>query len=334
MPASFRIRKYAIAIALSAAMTLAVAVTASSLAGFQIVGKTVPFAYPWRLTAPDSMARLTAWLGYALHSVLAWWIIYRAQQQRPKYQDGLRWFNLSMLAVHGSFAALHLLQSRLFYDGLAQDVPELTAQGSVALMLILILIIENPRRGLIFGKKAAFKERFTRIVRKYHGYVFTWATVYTFWYHPTEGTWGHLLGFFYMFMLFAQSTFIFNRAHLNRWWTFSLEAFVLLHGVVVAVFQGNNLWPMFAFGFGAMIFLTQLHGLGLSRWIRWLMTAGFALLVLTVYAAMGRLGALNEVIRIPVLEYAVVGILYVGYLAVDGGRRIFTRRTLRQAPTD
>jgi hypothetical protein len=334
MQGSIRNRKYAIALAVSAAMTVAVAVTASSLTGFQIVGKTVPFAYPWRLTAPDSMARLTAWLGYALHSVLAWSIIYRAQRQRPKYQDDLRWFNFSMLAVHGSFAVLHLLQTRLLYDGLAQDVPELTAQGSVALMLILILIIENPRRGLILGKKAAFKERFTRVVRKYHGYVFTWATIYTFWYHPTEGTWGHLLGFFYMFMLFAQSTFIFNRAHLNKWWTFSLEAFVLLHGVLVAVFQGNNLWPMFAFGFGAMIFLTQLYGLGLARWTRWLLTAGFALLVLATYAVMGRLGALNEVLRIPVLEYAVVGLLYGLYLLVQGGRRIFTRRTLTQASTD
>jgi len=327
-------QKYVIALAVSAAMTIAIAGTAASLTGFQIVGKTVPFAYPWRLTAPDSVARLTAWLGYALHSVLAWSIIWRAQQQKPRYQNSLRWFNFSMIAVHGSFAALHLLQTRLFYDGLAQDVPELTAQGSVALMLILILIMETPRRGLIFGKKAAFKERFTRIVRKYHGYVFTWATIYTFWYHPTEGTWGHLLGFFYMFMLFAQSTFIFNRAHLNRWWTFSLEAFVLLHAVVVAIFQGNNLWPMFAFGFGAMIVLTQMYGLALSRWARWLLTAGFALLVVTTYSSMGRLGAVNEVIRIPVVEYAVVGVLYGVFLAVEGGRRIFTRRSLGQASTD
>jgi hypothetical protein len=334
MQTKIRNRKYAIALAVSAAMTVAVAAAASSLAGIQIVGKTVPFAYPWRLTEPDSTARLTAWLGYALHSVLAWSIIYQAQRQRPKYQDSLRWFNLSMIAVHGSFAILHLLQTRLFYDGLAQDVPELTAQGSVALMLILILIIENPRRGLIFGKKAPFRERFTRIVRKYHGYVFTWATIYTFWYHPTEGTWGHLLGFFYMFMLFAQSTFIFNRAHLNKWWTFGLEAFVLLHGVVVAVFQGNNLWAMFAFGFGAMIFLTQMYGLGLIRRTRWLLTAGFALLVLATYGAMGRLGALNEVVRIPVLEYAVVGLLYGTYLIVEGGRRIFVQVPLDQVPTD
>ena len=334
MTNSSRGRTYAVALAVSAAMTVAIAATAASLTGFHIVGKTVPFAYPWRLTAPDSMARLTAWVGYALHTVLAWSIIYRAQRQQPKYQGNLRWFNLSMIAVHGSFAVLHLLQTRLFYDGLAQDVPELTAQGSVALMLILILIMENPRRGLIFGKKAAFKERFTRTVRKYHGYVFTWATIYTFWYHPTEGTWGHLLGFFYMFMLFAQSTFIFNRAHLNKWWTFSLEAFVLLHGVVVAVFQGNNLWPMFAFGFGAMIVLTQMHGLGLPRWMRWLLAAGFAVLVLATYAAMGRLGALNEVVRIPVLEYAVVGLLYGLFLAIQGGRRIFARRSLRQAPAN
>jgi hypothetical protein len=334
MRTSIRHRKYAIAVAVSAALTVAIAATAPSLTGFQVVGRTVPFAYPWRLMTPDSTARLTAWLGYVLHSVLAWAIIYRAQQQRPRYQDGLRWFNFSMIAVHGTFAALHLLQTRLFYDGLAQDVPELTAQGSVALMLILILIIETPRRGLIFGKKMAFKERFTRIIRKYHGYIFSWATIYTFWYHPTEGTWGHLLGFFYMFMLFAQSTFIFNRAHLNKWWTFSLEAFVLLHGVVVAIFQGNNLWPMFAFGFGAMIVLTQMHGLGLARWTRWLLSAVFALLVLATYGVMGRLGAVNEVVRIPVLEYAVVGLLYGAYLAVEQGRRIFRRGALRQAPTD
>jgi hypothetical protein len=334
MLAGIRGHKYAIAVGVSAVLTVAIAATASTLTGFQIVGKTVPFAYPWRLTAPDSMGRLTAWLGYALHSVLAWWIIYRAQRQQPKYQDSLRWFNLSMMAVHGSFAVLHLLQTRLFYDGLAQDVPELTAQGSVALMLILILIMEAPRRGLIFGRKAQFMERFTRIVRKYHGYVFAWATIYTFWYHPTEGTWGHLLGFFYMFMLFAQSTFLFNRAHLNKWWTFSLEAFVLLHGVVVAVFQGNSLWPMFAFGFGAMIVLTQMYGLGLGRRARWFVAAGFGVLVLATYTAMGRLGAVSEVVRIPVLEYAVVGLLYGGYLAVEGGRRVLMRRTLGQAPTD
>ena len=39
------------------------------------------------------------------------------------------------------------------------------------------------------------------VARKYHGYYFAWAIIYTFWYHPMEITGGHLLGFFYMFLL-------------------------------------------------------------------------------------------------------------------------------------
>ena len=112
------------------------------------------------------------------------------------------------------------------------------------------------------------------------------------------------------------------------------EAIGAREGVVVAVFQGNNLWPMFAFGFGAMVILTQMYGLGLARWMRWILTAGFALLVLATYMAMGRLGSLTEVIRIPVLEYAVVGLLYAAYLAGEGARRILSSRTLSQASAD
>ena len=36
------------------------------------------------------------------------------------------------------------------------------------------------------------------------------------------------------------------------------ESAVLVHGAIVAVFQGNGMWPMFAFGFGAIFILTQL----------------------------------------------------------------------------
>ncbi len=31
-------------------------------------------------------------------------------------------------------------------------------------------------------------------VRRNHGYIFAWATIYTFWYHPMENTNGHLIG--------------------------------------------------------------------------------------------------------------------------------------------
>ena len=59
-----------------------------------------------------------------------------------------------------------------------------------------------------------------------------------------------------------------------------------------------------------------------------------SLAVLATYMAMGRLGSLTEVIRIPVLEYAVVGLLYAAYLAGEGARRILSSRTLSQASAD
>ena len=49
-----------------------------------------------------------------------------------------------------------------FYDGIAQDLPSWTAQFAVALMLIVILGMENQRRGLFFGRKIGFRARFHR----------------------------------------------------------------------------------------------------------------------------------------------------------------------------
>jgi hypothetical protein len=308
-----------VGLGLSAAFTAIIALTAVNLTGFAIVGKTLPFAYPWRLTQPSALARLTAWGGYLLHNLLVWAIIYRAKRQTPRYDLKLRWFNWSLAGVNLAFIGLHVLQTHYFYDGLAQDVPEISALGSVALLLIVIVILETPRRGLILGKKVRFEARFMQIVRLYHGYLFAWATIYTFWYHPTEGTPGHLLGFFYMFMLLTQSALIFNRAHLNKWWTFTLEAFVLVHGVSVALAQGGVLWPMFAFGFAAMVVLTQMYGLGLSTWVRRGLAASFVVAVVASYAAMGRLAQLSEVVRIPVLDYAVVFLVYGIYLGLHRG---------------
>lgn len=38
-----------IGVLVSAALTAIIGITATNLSGFEIVGKTVPFAYPWRL---------------------------------------------------------------------------------------------------------------------------------------------------------------------------------------------------------------------------------------------------------------------------------------------
>jgi len=320
---------------IAAAFTAVIGLTAANLSGFQIVGNTdIAFAYPWRLAEPNAAARLTAWAGYLFHNIIAWVIIYFAQREKPKFGNDLRWFNWALLATHLMFIALHILQTQFFYDGLAQDVPEVTALGSVAMMLTIIILFEAPRRGLIFGKKFKFKDGFIQIARKYHGYFFAWATIYTFWYHPTEGTWGHLMGFLYMFMLFVQGTLIFNRAHINRWWTFFLEIFVIIHGVTVAILQGTGLWPMFAFGFGAMILLTQLYGLGLNTWAKRGIATGFIVIVVAYYALSGNIGGLNEVIRIPFIDYAVIFLLYGIYLVINWIINLFKRPQQIQAGTD
>ena len=294
--------------------TLIIALTADRLLNFDIVGPTVPFAYPWRLVEPTAMAQVSAWIGYAAHNLLVWLIIYFARRSAPGFRSEFRWYNWAMLAVNSTFVALHIVQTHLFYDGLAQDVPEITALASVALMLMIVLILEAPRRGLAFGKKVRFDRRFLKIVREYHGYFFSWAIIYTFWYHPTDSTIGHLAGFFYMFMLFWQSVLIFNRTHKNRWGTITLELLVLPHGVLVAITQPANMWRMFGFGFAAIFILTQMHGLGLSTRIRTLLAVIFVIAVLVAYGSSGEMAMLHEIARIPFIEYAVVGLLYVVFL--------------------
>jgi hypothetical protein len=80
-----------------------------------------------------------------------------------------------------------------------------------------------------------------------------------------------------------------------------------VHGTMVAVFQGNNLWRMFAFGFAAMFVVTQMHGLNLSRLTRWLIGLGYATAAIFVYST--DWSGLNEIIRIPFIEYLVAFIL-------------------------
>ncbi len=65
---------------------------------------------------------------------------------------------------------------------------------------------------------------------------------------------------------------------------------------------------MFAFGFAGIFILTQMHGLGWSRLVRWLV-AGFILAAaLFIYSSRGWV-QLNEIIRIPVIEYLLVFVL-------------------------
>jgi hypothetical protein len=263
------------------------------------------FWYLWQLQEPTLLTRLSAWIPYVIHQVAIWFLIYQAQQVRPRYIFGLHIFNIWALAINAFFIALHIIQTKIFYDGLAQDVHEATAMMSVVIMLFMILIMENRRRGLFFGKGISSMNRVGDTLRRYHGYYFSWAIIYTFWYHPVELTSGHIAGFAYMFLLLLQGSLFFTRYHTNRWWTMFLEVVFVVHGALVAAFLMNpgdhEFWSMFLFGGMAIFVITQLHGLGLSK-------AGKLKLGLPVIAVIGAFYAVYPeywlgVTRLPATMY-------------------------------
>jgi hypothetical protein len=248
----------------------------------------VDWWYYWQLPDATVWTRLAVWVPYSLHQVAIWFLIAYAQRARPRYFFGLHQFNLWALGVNAFFILLHIAQTKLTYDGLAQDVHEATSMGSVTLMLFLIILMENRRRGLFLGKPVKALYGVGDATRRYHGYYFSWAIIYTFWYHPVEITSGHLAGFAYMMLLILQSSLFFTRFHTNRWWTLFLETLFIIHGSIVAYFLMNTgmgpTWSYFLFGGVCTFLVVQLHGLGLST--RAKLTIGLPpIVVMTVFYA-------------------------------------------------
>jgi hypothetical protein len=280
--------------------------------------------YLWKLPEPTFWTRFSAWSLYLAHQITAWGLIYYAQKYVRKYSTGLKPVNVVALATTALFIGLHFVQTHIWYDGLAQDVSIFSSQGSVIVLLVWVLLMENNRRGMFWGKKLPIGKEIVRWARTYHGYFFAWATIYTFWFHPMVSTPGHLIGFLYMFLLLLQGSLMYTRIHMNRWWTLSLEVMVLLHGTLVAIAQGQGLWPMFFFGFGGIFIITQMHGLGLKLWTKLLIVAAYAGSVAMVYSQLGW-ARINEIVRIPVIDYLAVLIL----AALIGGGLWIARRLRR-----
>jgi hypothetical protein len=281
-----------------------------------------PSWYFWRLPNPTFWTHATAWGLYLLHQVTLWGLIYYAQTRVKTYASGLHRVNVLALGLNAGFILLHFIQTHLFYDGLAQDVSVWSSQVSVVILLVWVLLMENRRRGLFAGKKVPISKQITAFARKYHGYYFAWATVYTFWYHPMENTPGHLIGFFYMFLLLLQGSLFLTRIHTNKSWTIFSEVAVLFHGTMVAIYQGNGLWPMFFFGFAGIFVITQMHGLRLPNWSKWLIFGAYLAAALVVYSGRGWNKA-YELLSIPLIEYASVFVL-AGIFGL--GLRVFGRR--------
>lgn len=266
--------------------------------------------YYWKLPEPTTASRLSAWGLYTAHQLFFWGLIFWAKKHREEMKDRrkLHPINIVGLIGMGVFSLLHYLQTAVWYDGLAQDTSIWASQASVVLLLIVVLMIEAPRRGLFFGYAGGWLQGTRQVLIRTHGYYFAWAITFTFWYHPMETTLGHVIGFAYMFFLMIQGALVFTSVHTNRVWTLILEVSVLFHGVTVALVAGQEFWPMFFFGFAAMFIVTQMHGMGWSRGLRGLLGAAFLVGVFFVYTDRGWAN-LNEIIRIPVIDYLGVGLL-------------------------
>ena len=245
--------------------------------------------YYWKLPARSSAAMLITWAMYLGHQFSIWAAIYLARV-RPEFRSsgggGLPGYSLVTLSVNAVFAFLHLVQTHVWFDGLAQDVPIWTSQNSVIIMLAMILVIENPRRGFFLGRRAGrpFTARVSGFFRRNHPYILAWALVYTFWFHPMASDPQLVSGFFYMFLLLTQLSLAYTWVHLDARWIVVLESYVAVHALVVAVYNtlqhgSADMWPMFFSGFAFMFVFTQMYALGLRRWVRWFVTAlylGFA----------------------------------------------------------
>jgi len=214
--------------------------------------------------------------------------------KNPKWKtpsiNGLTKYNIVMFGINVAFVFLHLAQTHVWFDGLAQDVPIWTSQGSVIVMLSIILIIENPRRGLFLGRKVGkpFTLSVVRFIRRTHMYIIAWALVYTFWFHPMAFDPQLLSGFFYMFLLFTQMSLAYTKVHLDNKWIITLESYVAIHAVIVAIyntafFGSADMWPMFFSGFTFMFTFTYIYALKVRKTVFHLMTILYISFLIWLY---------------------------------------------------
>jgi hypothetical protein len=249
--------------------------------------------YFWKLNDREVLTMVIVWIFYLAHQFSIWGAIYWAQKNlthlRAKPTTGLTRYNWAAITINVAFIFLHLIQTQIWFDGLAQDMPIWTSQGSVIVMLAIILIIENPRRGFFLGKKMGkpMTARVSGFFRRIHTYVISWAIVYTFWFHPMAYDPQLLTGFFYMFFLFTQISLAYTVVHVNKGWIVFLESFVGIHAFVVAITTFSQavtgIWVMFTTGFAFMFVFTAMFAFKVRREIKWGVFLGYLAAVIWIY---------------------------------------------------
>jgi len=250
--------------------------------------------YFWQLPERDFWGMIAVWALYLIHQFSMWASIYFAYKNLYRFREPSLWglpkYSLVAIVINVVFICLHLLQTQVWFDGLAQDVPIFTSQYSVIIMLSVILILENPRRGLFLGHKAGkpFTSQVTAFFRRIHMYVFAWALIYTFWFHPMAADPQLISGFFYMFLLFTQMTLAWTWVHFEKKWIVLLETYVAIHAAIVAIFNTSFfnspvMWPMFFSGFAFMFVFTYMYAFRTNRIVYYLVTAAYVLFLVWLY---------------------------------------------------
>jgi hypothetical protein len=313
MPNGQARRAFAWGIAASIALTALIAALGPRLASVAHLPDKGAAWYYWQSDPATRTfwTRATPWIGYGLHQLAIWLVVVLMMREKP-HAGRISKLNAAALAINGLFILLHILQTHLWYDGTAQAVPVWSSQLSVIVMLVIILYQATPMRGLFLGKKLKWNRDALAWSYKWHGLYISWALVYTFWFHPAEGQYGLLIGFFYMFLLLLQLSLANTEVHLSLPWIAILELMVGLHGPLIAVQKmlsgnegeaaGAGIWIMFAAGFLFMFAFTGQYSFKLPKWARAAIIAAYAALVGILYAWRG-LGKLYEIAFIPAALY-------------------------------
>jgi len=267
--------------------------------------------YYWKLPEANFISGLVVWLCYFMHQFFVWFMFFRIIKDKEKLNVEKN--NITMLVGNVLFSLLHIIQTIIFYDGLAQYVPVFSPQISVIIVLILMIFLLAPKRGVFFGKFRNMPNTILQFLKKYHGLYISWALVYTFWFHPTEGVDSLLYGFIYMFLLFIQLNLTRTPLHENLKWLLLLETFVALHGTIVSL-NTNTMWPMFLFGFLAMFIITGMHIFNFK--IKLLSFITYVIAFLIVYYFRGY-NKLYELTYIPVTLYGGFFVLYFLGLIIE-----------------
>ncbi|KAI3631178.1 hypothetical protein MIR68_010668 [Amoeboaphelidium protococcarum] len=235
---------------------------------FDIVGYTFPFMYPFRQINPSVLSIMIPWACFITHLSGQWYLIYQARAAKLRgeidWSDGPEWnpYAREMLRWNVFFTIVHFFQTHMYYDGLSAVFPSISALFSGVTSLAVVYIFRCRTRGFILNwTPQSFKQEideFGLFLKEYHGYISIFGITVNFWHHPMEVTLSHATGFFHTFLLYYQSSLLYQRGHSQKYWTFFLEIMIWVHGATVAYCQNLFDGILFKMFFSSFLLLVCL----------------------------------------------------------------------------